>query len=76
MISSAPVTYANQTAGRTPKTLKAHTRMISPPPMAIGRERSKPAPVWVQVLSSNHSAWISEPATKPLIESTTDQPIQ
>ena len=30
----------------------------------------------VQVESSNHSAWMSVPATSPLIESTTDQPIQ
>ena len=45
-------------------------------PITIGRLRSKPAAVSVQVLSENHSAWISVPATSPLTASTTDQPIQ
>jgi hypothetical protein len=45
-------------------------------PTRIGSERSKPAPDVVHVVSENHSAWISEPATRPLTERTTDQPIQ
>ena len=45
-------------------------------PITIGRLRSKPAALSLQVESENHSAWISVPATSPLIESTTDQPIQ
>ena len=56
--------------------LKAQTRMIRPMPIAIGSERSKVPAFSVQVLSENHSAWISVPATSPLMESTTDQPIQ
>ncbi len=45
-------------------------------PMTIGSEKSKPAVVLVQSLSENHCDWISAPATNPLIDSTTDQPIQ
>ena len=37
---------------------------------------SKPAPLWRPVVSENHSAWMSVPATSPLTASTTDQPIQ
>ena len=76
MQSSPPVTYPNQTAGRTPNTLITQTRMIRPMPMTIGSEKSKPAVVFVQSLSENHCDWISAPATNPLIDSTTDQPIQ
>ena len=50
--------------------------MIRPMPIAIGSERSKVPAFSVQVLSENHSAWIRMPATSPLIDSTTDQPIQ
>ena len=45
-------------------------------PIAIGSDRSKVPAFSVQVLSENHSAWMSVPATSPLIDSTTDQPIQ
>jgi hypothetical protein len=56
--------------------LNSHTTTISPIPSTIGRLRSKPAPLDVQVESENHSAWISVPATSPFTASTTDQPIQ
>ena len=56
--------------------LNSQTIAISPMPITIGRLRSKPAPLAVQVLSENHSARISVPATSPLTASTTDQPIQ
>ena len=45
-------------------------------PIAIARLRSNVPQLSAQVESENHSAWISEPATSPLIDSTTDQPIQ
>src|SRR5215207_6648630 len=76
MQRSAPVTYANQTAGRTPRMLNTQTRTIRPMPMTIGRLMSNPAPLSTHVESENHSAWISVPATSPLTASTTDQPIQ
>ena len=56
--------------------LNSHTITIRPMPITIGRLRSKPAPLEVHVLSENHSAVISVPATSPLTASTTDQPIQ
>ena len=56
--------------------LSSQTSRISAIPIRIGSERSKPAPLCVQVVLENHSDWISEPATSPLIESTIDQPIQ
>ena len=49
---------------------------MRPMPITIGSERSNPAPLLVHVFFENHSAWISVPATRPLIERTTDQPIQ
>ena len=45
-------------------------------PIAIGSVRSKVPTFSAQVESENHSAWISVPATRPLMDSTTDQPIQ
>ena len=45
-------------------------------PTTTARLRSKPPPEADHVLSENHSAWISVPATSPLTASTTDQPIQ
>ena len=56
--------------------LNSQTRMIRPMPIAIGSVRSNVPQFSAQVESENHSAWISVPATSPLIESTTDQPIQ
>ena len=53
--------------------LNTQTTMIAPTPRTIGSERSKPDPVSDQAESSNNSAWIREPAMKPLIASTTDQ---
>ena len=49
---------------------------ISPMPMRMGRLKSKPAALSDHVLSENHSAVMSVPATSPLTASTTDQPIQ
>ena len=45
-------------------------------PITIGSVKSKLPTLSAQVESENHSAWISVPATSPLIDSTTDQPIQ
>ena len=70
--SSPPVTYPNQTAGRTPKTLNAHTRTIAHIPSTIAKLKSKPPAASAQVESENHSAWISVPTTSPLIASTLD----
>ena len=44
--------------------------------MQIGSVRSKPAPDVSHVDPENHSDWMSVPATSPLIDRTTDQPIQ
>ena len=56
--------------------LNAQTMMIRAMPITIGRVKSKVPTFSAQVESENHSAWISVPATSPLIDSTTDQPIQ
>jgi hypothetical protein len=56
--------------------LNAHTIAIRAAPMRMGSERSKPAPDVLQSVLEKNSAWISVPATRPLTESTTDQPIQ
>ena len=56
--------------------LKSHTIAMSATPRTIGREMSNPPPLTDQLLLENHSAWMSVPATRPLTDSTTDQPIQ
>src|SRR3954454_22027299 len=76
MHSSPPVTYPNHTAGRTPKTLKNQTTAMSTAPSTIGSVRSKPAPVCDHVAPEKNSDWMSVPATRPLTDSTPDQPIQ
>ncbi len=73
------MTYPNHTAGRTPKMLNSHTATIATSPMMIGQFRPNPVPVWspvAHVASGNHSATTSVPTIRPLMESTTDQPIQ
>src|SRR4051812_18768288 len=49
---------------------------MSRAPSTIGSVRSKPAPVCDHVAPEKNSDWISVPATRPLTDSTTDQPIQ
>src|SRR3954465_6047640 len=71
-----PVTYPNHTAGRTPKTLKSQTTTMRPAPRTIGSDRSNPAPDDDQSELEKNSDCSSVPATSPLTDSTTDQPIQ
>src|SRR3954452_16864435 len=76
MHNRTPVTYPNHTAGRTPKTLNSQTTRMRPQPRTTGSVIVKPAPAFDQSELEKNSDWISTPATRPLTDNTTDQPIQ
>ena len=76
IISNPAVTYTSPFIGRIPKTLNAHTPMITPIAMKLPSVRCTTPSQTVKVVLGNHRDVIRSPMILPKIASTTDQPIQ